>query len=974
MKRILLLLTILFVFQSLSIAQSPPPKREFRAAWLSTVANIDWPSSPGISVSAMKKQLLEILDYLKDANLNAVVYQIRPACDAMYYSEIEPWSYWLTGQQGKAPSPFFDPLEFAVEEAHKRGMELHAWFNPYRVRLSGWNLQLDPQNVAVQHPDWVLNIGGDEILDPGLPQVREHVLNVIMDVVRRYDIDGVHFDDYFYLSGITNQDDETFDEYNRGFTDKGDWRRDNVNELLRMIYAAIQAEAPHVKFGQSPRGIWKSGIPSGTSGGSAYSEIYCDAVAWLDEQIIDYLTPQLYWPFGGGQDYGKLMPWWVEQRNGRQIIPGLPFYRVGELLDRTQLGKMITLNRNTDGCYGEVFFTANDFKDNNLNNTDTLKNNYYKYKSIIPSMEWKDGTAPAEPANLRYDRVAGLGTTALTWDAPADDDVAWYAIYVFDSQNVQQEDLDDATKIFDITSKNYYQITNQFPDQTNYYLVTALDHNHNESVMSNVFEFQPNITLPAQPSLEFPLAGADDIRDTLNLVWNYAQGAGSYHLQVAMNNQFGNKVVDETGIVDTSFQVTGLQGETTYYWKVTAENLAGSSEDSEIFDFTTAFPAAPMLVYPTDVTTDIELAPTFQWTGREDAINYYLQIFEGLTTDRNKSILDSVLTTTEYTSPELKPGTFYSWRVRVSNQFGGSLWSTVYKFKTIVILPGTPVVTAPLSGFDEAGESIDVTWEPVEYAESYNLEIATDQNFQNKFHTKSGINGTSYTVNGLLGETDYFLRVQGKNNGGTGDFSSTVNFSTGFPKLITLLLPNDLSLDVDLEAELIWHSSPVASNYLVQLSRDVVINPAKMVLDTVVVDTSLITPILQLNTVYSWRVNAVNSIGESGWTDIYKFKTVEDTTTSVEDEQMPTEYALYQNYPNPFNPTTNIKFDIPESSFISLIVYNVLGQEVRDLISDNLMPGTYEVMFVSDGLPSGIYFYVLNSGKKKFTKKMLLIK
>jgi len=397
----LLSLTIFFQLN----AQSDSPKRELRAAWITTVWNLDWPNSSSNSTAQKKEDLIEILDYLKAANLNAVVFQIRPACDAMYASTIEPWSSWLTGQQGRAPYPFFDPLEFAVEEAHKRGMELHAWLNPYRVRDDGMNLSLDESNVAKQHPDWVMNIGGDEILDPGLPLVRQHVVDVITDIITRYDVDAIHFDDYFYLEGISNQDDQTFADYPRGFTDRGDWRRDNVHELLRNIYSTIQSVAPHVKFGQGPAGIWKNGVPDGIIGRDNYSVIYSDPVTWLNEQIIDYLAPQLYWEFGGSQDYGKLAPWWAEQRNERHIYPGLAYFFVGQSLDKTQIGKMVRFNREAEGIFGEVYYRASNFKENLGGITDTLTDDLYKFKALVPVMDWKDPTPPSAPVNLTYGRV-----------------------------------------------------------------------------------------------------------------------------------------------------------------------------------------------------------------------------------------------------------------------------------------------------------------------------------------------------------------------------------------------------------------------------------------------------------------------------------------------------------------------------------------------------------------------------------------
>ena len=249
---------------------------------------MDWPSSPTASVDKQKEDLIKLLDELKAININCVVFQIRTECDALYASNYDPWSYWLTGAQGTAPSPFFDPLEFAVEEAHKRGIELHAWFNPYRAEKTVGAYSISNQHVTKLHPDWVIQIGSFKFLNPGLPEVMEYVTNVVTDVVKRYDVDGVHFDDYFYPyppNNITNQDYATFQAYPRGFSNIADWRRNNVNMLVKMVNDSIQVHKSYVRFGISPFGIWKSGVPSGIIGLSAYNDIYCDAVAWLQARI-----------------------------------------------------------------------------------------------------------------------------------------------------------------------------------------------------------------------------------------------------------------------------------------------------------------------------------------------------------------------------------------------------------------------------------------------------------------------------------------------------------------------------------------------------------------------------------------------------------------------------------------------------------------------------------------------------------------
>ncbi|MBN2600656.1 MAG: family 10 glycosylhydrolase, partial [Candidatus Marinimicrobia bacterium] len=321
--KLTLFISGLLFLSSISTAETVP-KYEFRATWIATVLRLDWPKSS--TVSTQKSQLISILDNMQKANFNAAIFQIRPVCDAFYASDIEPWSNWLTGTEGQAPSPYYDPLEFAIEEAHKRGIELHAWFNPYRAK-KGSSDGTSADHVFNKHPEWILAVGSkkssdnryyaldeqetndtkgtDYILNPGLAVVREYVLGVIMDVVNRYDVDGVHMDDYFYpYSGITNEDQTTFVEENRGFSNIGDWRRDNVNLLIESIYDSIRIIKPDVKFGMSPFGIWKNGVPDGIVGTSSYSAIYCDPIAWLDGHYIDYLTPQLYWPFGGAQDYG----------------------------------------------------------------------------------------------------------------------------------------------------------------------------------------------------------------------------------------------------------------------------------------------------------------------------------------------------------------------------------------------------------------------------------------------------------------------------------------------------------------------------------------------------------------------------------------------------------------------------------------------------------------------------------------------
>lgn len=468
-----------------------PPKREFRAAWIATVLNLDWPTTRGGDPQVQRNQLITILDGLKAAGINAVVFQVRSECDAMYPSTIEPWSYWLTGRQGSAPILPFDPLQFALQEAHLRGMELHAWFNPYRAERSVGNYVTAGNHVVNANPDWILTFGTLKMLDPGLPAAREHVMRVIADVVRRYDVDGVHWDDYFYpYSGITNQDSASWALYNRGFSNRADWRRDNVNILVRGVYDSIQVIRPRTKFGISPFGIWKSGYPTGIVGTSAYDALYCDALAWLSGGYIDYLTPQLYWPFGGGQDYVKLMPWWASQvvSKGKHFYPGQAPYRITDNnWGASELPNQIRLNRSTSGSLGSVFFRARYGVTNNPKGfADSLKNDLYKYPALRPIMAWKETTPPNVPTGLTITKLTS--SAVISWTAPtvaSDGELAsQYAVYRSSTLPIN---FNDPRNILAVQTNTSY-IDQPLPSQgiTYYYAVTGLDRLHNESPSSNI--------------------------------------------------------------------------------------------------------------------------------------------------------------------------------------------------------------------------------------------------------------------------------------------------------------------------------------------------------------------------------------------------------------------------------------------------------------------------------------------------------
>jgi uncharacterized lipoprotein YddW (UPF0748 family) len=691
MKEKIAVLLVLIIFNSEFYSQTIPPKREFRGAWVASVVNLDWPSSPFLTTSAQKEQLVSIFEDLKNMGINAVIFQIRPECDALYNSSYEPWSYWLTGSQGSPPNPYYDPLEFAVEEAHKRGMELHAWFNPYRAVRSVGSFSISSQHVTYQHPDWILAFGNLRILNPGLPQVRDYNTAVIMDVVRRYDIDGVHFDDYFYPyppDQITNEDAVTFAEYSRGFTNIADWRRDNVNQQIKQINDSIMAVKPYVKFGISPFGIWRNGVPPGIIGMDAYSQIYADPITWLHDRSVDYLTPQLYWRIGGSQDYSKLMPWWADSTyaNERHLYTG---HILNTSFSTSELPNQLKLNRNNSKVSGSIWFRADLLRSNTLTFRDSLRQNYYKYKALPPVMEWKDVLPPNPPLNVRYERLEGSGISAITWDLPqtaSDGDSAFrYVVYRFNQINILQEDIDDPKNLIEIENKrNHVPFSESTASGPYFYVITSLDRNNNESLISNVLE----ITLPSVPLLSYPISGANDVTDTVVVKWNYAEGSSSYRFQLSPDSTFSTSMEqDVSGITDTFRIVTNLQGQKLYYWRIQSSNISGVSEFSDAYNFFTAFPSAPNLISPAHATLDVPLNPTLSWEKSYAAEGYQMQLSISLTFSSATTLLDTAgIVDTSIMLSNLTANRNHFWRIRAANQFGSSPWSNTFGFRTTSVV------------------------------------------------------------------------------------------------------------------------------------------------------------------------------------------------------------------------------------------------------------------------------------------------
>lgn len=463
-----------------------PPKHEFRAAWIATVYGLDWPQQ-GAGESQQKRALRQLLDHLQNAGVNAVIFQVRSIGDAMYESNYEPWSHYLTGRQGRDPG--YDPLSFVIEESHSRGMELHAWFNPYRAD-NGSSFTPADNHVTVTHPEWTYKAGPLTLLDPGKEEVRNYVVSIIMDVARRYNIDGVHFDDYFYPyppNQVTTQDSQTFQTESRGFTSLFDWRRDNVNLLIAQVADSLRSFDSAIKFGISPFGIWKNNVPAGIRGLDAYSVIFADATAWIRQKTIDYLAPQLYWPFGGGQAYEKLAPWWADQIDDRHLYPGHALYRTeaSPPISPMEIPNQVAFNRDYWGIQGSIFFRARHLLPGRGGNfARIMRDELYQYPALTPSMDWKDQIAPAAPLNLVASQDGG--TVRLTWDPPGEAP-ARYSVYRVRSE-LEPDAItaaQDARNLIAITGRATVTDSPSADTRKHWYFVQSVSSNSIESGPSN---------------------------------------------------------------------------------------------------------------------------------------------------------------------------------------------------------------------------------------------------------------------------------------------------------------------------------------------------------------------------------------------------------------------------------------------------------------------------------------------------------
>lgn len=477
------------------------PKYEFRGVWIATVDNIDWPTYGNWDAEKQKEEFIGILDMHQKNGMNAMVVQIRPSGDAFYPSPYEPWSQWLTGTQGKPPSPYYDPLQFMIEETHKRGMEFHAWLNPYRAVFNVNTSSIAPNHITRVHPEWFLKYGDKKYFDPGNKEAQKFVVDVVRDIVKRYQVDAIHMDDYFYPYRIPGKEfpDEVSYRKSGSNLSKDDWRRSNVDTIIRALSKVIKQEKKLCRFGISPFGVWRNNDkdPDGSdskAGQTNYDDLYADILLWLKKGWIDYVTPQLYREIGDDKmAYEKLVDWWSKHSYGRHIYIGHGIYRgtgkeTAGWRDPNQIPNQVKILRRNPNIQGSLYFSSKTFSRNPYGWNDSLQNNYYKYPALLPPMRWIDNEKPWPPI---VDRAITNDSIQLTVRPDPRNlvDIKYYVVYQYAADS-HTETFGNVPKYLSRLVVKPEGFTLKEPlSSKNYsyrYVITAVGKNNNESDLSEI--------------------------------------------------------------------------------------------------------------------------------------------------------------------------------------------------------------------------------------------------------------------------------------------------------------------------------------------------------------------------------------------------------------------------------------------------------------------------------------------------------
>jgi len=804
--RLYLLLSI-FLFSYNTYAQSNPPD-ELRAAWVATVSNLDWPNSwDKGDVEAQKASFVELIESLQEVNINTVFFQVRTECDAFYNSAYEPWSRYLTGIQGKYPG--FDPLSYAIEVCHDRGIELHVWLNPYRINASPNDSgnYYNQKHIYKKHPEWALTYSdGKKILNPGLPQVQKYIKQVAGDIISKYDIDGIHFDDYFYAYGGTPEslDRDAYIQYGSEYSNIGDFRRGSINKMIAGVMDTILATKPFLRFGVSPFGIYGNGMnPAGITGLDAYNVIYCDPLEWLKQGSVDYVNPQLYWTTGGHQDFGKLLPWWANQvkKYNRDVYAGHGIYRLDDYpaesyydanlheykeyfnLSKNELFRyggwsleevirqidIVRQNRNKN-AKGSVYFRAKDFdRVHNLKNY--IADNAYKYITLLPNQYWKTSSKPGKVTNIRYELIPGKSTYRIVWDNG--DTLSRYAIY-----NTTNTDVALPENLMEVSFNNYYIPKTNSVFENLSISVVKINRFWNTGDISLPY----SIPKPDIPVLTYPGDNYNSLARNDKFLWQSSKYAGKYEIQFSTDIEFDNIINSfETSETELPANQLTLNGEKSYFWRVRAVNIAGYSDYSTVRKVHTGFPSTPGITYPTNDKKNVPLDLTLNFDISSITDSIHLQIskinskFEPLNIK-----VDTVFykNNSFKLAQKLEKYSVYFARIKAKNNLGYSNWSEVIKFKTLMPVPEKTEIIKPKnnSGLSEDSDKVEFLWNKAVNASYYKFQISEKGDFSDLIKDENVYAGQKYIFHNPPVKKWMYARVAGKNIGGIGVWSDPVHF------------------------------------------------------------------------------------------------------------------------------------------------------------------------------------------------------
>ncbi|MDR3340223.1 MAG: family 10 glycosylhydrolase [Candidatus Symbiothrix sp.] len=775
--------TVLFVFflliSGLAVAQSP--KRDVRATWLSTVWRLDWPTATVPAATgnneaaretvrnAQKSGLLTILNKLQAANFNTVFFQVRGMSDAFYNSQYEPWSAYLSSIRGDDPG--WDPLAYIIEEAHTRGIEVHAWLNPYRYSTSAESHGNLPNDYAALHPDWLLDYGSyTKILNPGMPEVRQRICDVVEDIITHYDVDGVIFDDYFYVEGISDAlDNAQYQVYNPLGLSRADWRRDNVNRMVRDVQVRINSLKPYLTFGIGPAGVAASdasvaakyGVDKSPVGSDwQYNGIYSDPLAWLSDGSIDYISPQLYWAIGSGTDYSKLSPWWakIANRFGRHYYSSNTSSYSNAT---TELPAEVQVNRDADlnGTTGAVFFRTNNLTQTALN---ALKANSYQHPALRAAYGWK--TAPTQTL---VDNLALSGQN-LTWNYT--DNNVRYCIYALPNANRDDADAFTSSKYLQgIAYSKSYTLPAEVNASTHKIAVAVYDRYGNEFPSRVLGETATSL---AAVQLTYPADNAENVVLPALFTWDSTNDADYHVWELSANVDFTQPIAsrETTEAAFNSGLQANIKENTTYYWRVKSLKANALLAVSEVRSFNGA---KFKLISPADAAVNVSMTPEFSWTNIGEGATYTLEI--SAKSDFSTMAYTTTVQTTTANVPDgvLSTATTYYARVKAVLGVIQAISERIY-FVTEELPVPVPVLVSPIDGATIAGTEIEISWQ-VQNSKGFRAELSQNSTFPTRGTTLKSVEAFTYSaVYSDLDPGAYYLRVRAQNSEGLTEPSAFV--------------------------------------------------------------------------------------------------------------------------------------------------------------------------------------------------------